>query len=167
MQSNSKMQTLFRTAAASALIGACGLAFAAGGNIVGVSATPANVFVNDIVTLKISIADGSYGVDCNASWSIRDSNNVDVKSGNHRMMSNTNNYDYTVQFGIANPGVYTIQAHSGMPSSQAVVCLGTATATLNVKAKSPAVGGLTPVNPVVRANPIPVNPGNPGLVRKP
>ena len=166
MKPNFKSLIFFRSIAAAALIGTWGMAFAAGGNIVGISATPASVFVNDIVTLKISIADGSYGVDCNAAWSVRDSNNVEVKSGSHRMQSDTNNYDYSVQFGIATPGVYTIQAHSGMPSSQAVVCLGNATATLNVKAKAPVVGIATPVNPIFKTNPIPVNPGNPGAVRK-
>jgi hypothetical protein len=166
MNHTSNNTCLFRSVAAAALIGTCGIAFAAGGNIAGVSATPASVFVNDIVTLKMSIADGSYGVDCNAAWSVRDINNVEVKSGSHRMQSDSNNYDYTVQFGISTPGVYAIQAHSGTPSSQAVVCLGNATATLNVKAKSRVVGIATPINPIFKTNPIPVNPGNPGVIRK-
>jgi hypothetical protein len=161
-----KNPTLLRSLAAAALLGACGLAMAAGGNVSGVSVTPATVFVNDIITLKINITDGSYGVDCNAAWSVRDSGNVEVKSGGTRMMSDSNSYVYQVQFGIATPGVYTVQAHTGTPSAQAVSCLGNATATLTVKAKAPPIGIATPVNPVIRANPIPVNPGNPGPVRK-
>ena len=166
MKLTSTKPTLFRSVAVAVLLAICGLAMADGGNVTGVSITPASVFVNDIITLKVNITGGSYGVHCNAAWSVRDASNVEVKSGKHTMVSDSNSYDYTVQFGIANPGIYTVQANTGAPSGQAVSCTGTATATLNVKAKTPVVGVVTPVNPIFKTNPIPVNPGNPGVIRK-
>ncbi len=151
----------------SALLASGAAVWAAGGNVSAVSVTPNTVFVNDIVTLKVSVADGSFGVSCNMNWAVVDANNFQLKSGTHGMQSDTNNADYTVQFGISAPGVYTVQATGGAPTSQLTVCQGSAKATLTVKAKAPAMGVVTPVNPIVKPSPIPVNPGNPGQVRKP
>lgn len=166
MKLNSKNPSLFRSVAAAVLIGSCGMAFAAGGTIVGITATPATVFVNDTVIYKVSIAEGSYGVDCNARVSVLDSNNMVVKSSNHQMTSQSNNYEYTAQFSLPAPGVYTVEATSGMPSSQTVVCTGIVKATLTVKAKNSGIGVVTPINPIFKTSPIPVNPGNPGVIRK-
>ncbi len=148
-----------------ALLATAGTVFAAGGNVTGISASPASVFVNDIVTMKLSITGGSVSVDCNASWALMDASNMQVKGGTHRMQSDTTSYVYTVQFGVDKPGVYTLVGKTGAPSGQAVSCLGMANATLTVAAK-PTLGLANPVNPINRTNPIPVNPGNPGAVRK-
>ncbi|MES2950039.1 MAG: hypothetical protein V4858_15970 [Pseudomonadota bacterium] len=171
MQSASTIRTpstgiLARTLAIALFATVASTAFAAGGNVTSISASPASVSVNDIVTMKLSITGGSYGVDCSASWALMDASNMQVKGGNNiRMQSDSNNYDYVVQFGVATPGVYTLVGKTGAPSSQTTSCQGMANATLTVVAK-PTLGLANPVNPINRTNPIPVNPGNPGMVRK-
>ncbi len=149
-----------------ALLGSNAAAWAAGGNISAVSVMPNAVFVNDVVTLKVGVSDGSAGVSCNLNWAVLDANNFQLKGGTHGMQSDANNADYTVQFGIAAPGVYTVLATGGAPTSQLTVCQGSAKATLTVKAKTPALGAVAPVNPIAKPNPIPANPGNPGQTRK-
>lgn len=150
-----------------ALLGYGAAAWAAGGNISAVSVSPSTVFVNDIVTLKVSVNEGSFGVSCNMNWAVVDANNFQLKGGSHGMQSDANSADYTVQFGIAAPGVYTVRATGGAPSSQMTVCQGSAMATLTVKAKAAAAGLVAPVSPIAKPNPIPLNPGNPGQTRKP
>ncbi len=149
-----------------ALLGCGAAAWAAVGNISAVNITPNAVFVNDIVTLKVSVSDGSFGVACNMNWAVVDANNFQLKGGTHGMQSDANNADYTVQFGITAPGVYTVQATGGAPTGQLTVCQGSAKAMLTVKGKSPAMGLVNPVNPVTKTNPIPGNPGNPGQTHK-
>ncbi len=147
--------------------GAGGLAFAAGGSISTIVVMPNVATVNENVTLKVGITDGSYGVSCNLSWAVLDASNLAVKSGTHGMQSDANSTDFTVQFGIANPGVYTVQATGGAPTSQLTVCQGNAKTTLTVKAKAPVSVLTTPVNPMTKTSPIPSNPGYPLPTRKP
>ncbi len=158
-------RSLSRVLAASLLaMGAA--AWAAGGNISAVGVTPSTVNANDPITLKVSVADGSSGVACTMNWAVVDANNFQLKSGTRSMQSDANTADYTVQFGIGAPGVYTVQATAGAPTSQLTACQGSAKATLTVKAKTPVMGIANPVSPIVKSNPTPVNPGNPGQVRK-
>jgi len=171
MKARATQSTLSRATAtaalACALLGASTAALAAGGNVTGISVNPNSVSVNDIVTLKVNITGGSYGVACNMSWAVLDAGNMQVKGGAPSVQSDANSADYTVQFGIAAPGVYTVQATSGAPSGQNVSCVGMVKTTLTVKAKAPVMT-LSPVSsPIYKTNPIPVNPGNPGAVRKP
>ena len=149
-----------------ALLGSGAAAWAAGGNISTVSVSPNTVFVNEVVTLKVSVTDGSYGVACNMNWAVVDANNFHLKNGTAEIQNGANTADYTVSFGIAAAGVYTVQATGGSSNSQLTVCQGSAKATLTVKAKAPAMGVVTPANPIAKPNPIPQNPGNPGLIRK-
>ncbi len=137
------LSNLASGALAVAMLGAAGSALAAGGSVSGVSVQPMSVYPNDIVTLKVNISGGSYGVDCNMRWSVLNSSNMEVKNGGGRVTSAQNATTYTVQFGAPAHGAYTVKATNGMPSGQAVVCTGMATTTLTVNDK------LVRVNPGV------------------
>ncbi len=123
------------TAFAVCILCASGAAMAAGGNVATIGVLPNVIAVNDMVTLKVGIADGSNGIACNLSWTVVDANNVPVKGGTHGVQNSANSADFTVQFGMANPGVYTVQATGGASTSQLTVCQGTAKTILTVKAK--------------------------------
>ncbi len=128
-----------RGAFAVCLLGVGGAAMAAGGNVSSIRVTPTAVTVNELVSLKVGITGGSSGVSCNLSWAVLDASSNTAKGGTHGMQSDANSTDFTVQFGIANPGVYTVQVTGGAPTSQLTVCQGTVKTTLTVKAKASAM----------------------------
>jgi hypothetical protein len=157
MESNLRKRTaccrIVAKAVAFALLGSCAATWAAGGTVTTASVVPNTVFVNDTVTLKVSVADGSSGVACNMSWAVVDANNFQLKGAVHPMQSDANNVDYSVPFGIASPGVYTVQATGGAAPNQLPVCQGTVKTTLTVKAKAQALGVVAPVNPGLKRKP--------------
>lgn len=140
-------------AVAFALLGSCAAAWATGGTVTAVSVVPNTVFVNDTVTLRVSVTEGSSGVACNMSWAVLDANNFQLKGAVHPMQSDANTADYSVQFGIASPGVYTVQATGGASTSQLTVCQSTVKTTLTVKAKAPVLGVVAPGNPGLKHKP--------------
>ena len=132
---HSMSRATLRGAFAICLLGVAGVAMAAGGKLSTIGVMPNVATVNELVTLKVGVTDGSVGVSCNLSWAVVDASSNTVKGGTHGMQSDANSIDFTVQFAIANPGVYTVQATGGAPTSQLTVCQGTVKTTLTVKAK--------------------------------
>jgi hypothetical protein len=113
-----------------------GNALAAGGDIVSATLNPAAPFPGDIVNLKIGAAQGSYGIDCNMRWSLKNAANVEVKAGKSKMHSNgAPTAEYVANFSAPVPGIYTLEATSGAPDYQTIVCQGSVKTTLTVKDK--------------------------------
>ena len=134
-----------------ALLAMNGAAFAAGGNVTSASMNPTAVFPGENVSLKVGVTGGSFGIDCMMRWTLKNPANAVVKGGsNIRMTSNgAPSAEHAVSFGALEPGVYTLEAGPGTPTTQAVICLGNASATLTVKDKNaisaiPAATTLTP-----------------------
>ena len=164
MKSNSFKRTLTATSIALALSTVGGTAFAAGGNIAGVSATPNAVFANESINLKVNVNQGSYGIDCMLHWAVRSANNTEIKGGNHRAQSAGSMAEYAVSFSMPVPGNYTVEATGGASGNQTVSCGGKMTTQLTIKDKNaisanpgltvaPRAPAITPPAVVVSANP--------------
>ena len=121
------------TAIATALLAFGGAAFAAGGTVTAITATPVAVFPNESISYKVVISQGSYGVDCNMYVSLKNAAKVEVKGSKHNVQSQNNTYEYSSSFSAPAPGNYTLEATAGAPDSQNVSCTGQAVVNLTVK----------------------------------
>lgn len=154
------------TAFAATLLALSGAAFAAGGTVSSVSASPNAVFPGETVNIKIGVTEGSFGVDCYLRWSLKNAANAEVFGGRHLIQSNgpngTNSAEYARTFMAPATGQYTLQVGAGQADSQAVSCLGSVSTPLTVKDKtaiSAANPGLTvapPKLPVLTPGHVPV-----------
>ena len=156
-------RTRVASAMAFALFAISGAAFAAGGNVTAISATPNSVFANESVGIKVNVTEGSFGVDCSMRWMVLDANKVEVKGGTHRLQKDANSAEYSTNFSIPTPGIYTVQVLSGPPSTQTTSCGGLASTVLTIKDKF-AVNA----NPGLMASPSTVTrPASPVVVQPP
>nr|WP_295770763.1 hypothetical protein [Rhodoferax sp.] len=152
-------------------------ALATEGQIFAIQVTPASVPVNEPVTMKLLVGGYKVKLDCAASWSVRNSSNVEVAGGQKDLIADSmDQANYSDVFKIDKPGVYSVVGQKGIAKPGQQVCESAATTTLTVTAKVSSQplevkpSSTTPTNrgnPIPKISPVSGNPGNPGAVRKP
>ena len=74
-------RTMLVRSLAIALLATTTAAFATEAQIFAIHVTPASVPVNEPVTMKLLVGGYEQDLDCAASWSVRNSSNVEVAGG--------------------------------------------------------------------------------------
>lgn len=115
-----------------ALLALSANAFADGGNVTSVSATPNAVFPGDAIHMKV-VVQSVYGTSCKLHWALKDASNQEIKGNTHKVQADANSTEFAGSFAAPAPGNYMLEVTGGPGDSQTLTCGGKVATAVVVK----------------------------------